>query len=79
MNQVKKKMNQVKKKMNKVKGYRVMLGMTQKQLGDILGCTAQAISSKEKGKTQFNDKEKIVFLNLVKEIHPNITIDDLFF
>lgn len=63
----------------KVKGYRVMLGLTQEQLGERLGCSIQSVSSKEKGKTPFNDKEKIVILNLVKTIQPNITIDELFF
>lgn len=65
--------------MNKVKGYRVMLGLTQKELGEKLGCSYQSISSKEKGETQFNDKEKIIFKNLVKQLFPNITIDDIFF
>lgn len=64
---------------SKVRGYRVMLGLTQKQLSEKLGCSNQSVSSKEKGKTPFNDKEKTIILNLVKEIHPTATIDELFF
>lgn len=64
---------------NKVKGYRVMLGLTQKQLSEKLGCTTQSVSSKENGKTPFNDREKIVILKLVKTIKPTATIDELFF
>lgn len=64
---------------NKVRGYRVMLGLTQKQLSDKLGCSNQSISSKENGKTPFNDKEKAIILSLVKKVNPTATIDDLFF
>lgn len=66
-------------KINKVKGYRNMLNLTQKQLGDKLGCSLQSVSAKEKGKTPFNDKEKIIILNLVKSVQPDVTIDELFF
>lgn len=64
---------------NKVRGYRVMLGLTQGDLGKVLGCTAQSISSKEKGRTSFKDSEKIVILELFKKIDKNLTIDGIFF
>ncbi|MHB9781426.1 helix-turn-helix transcriptional regulator [Streptococcus sp. 10F2] len=65
--------------MSKLRGYRVMLGYTQEDLGKILGITKQAYSSKETGKTQFNDREKLKIRDMVRTIEPNITIDELFF
>ena len=64
---------------NKVKGYRVMLGLTQRDLGNVLGCTPQAISSKEKGKTSFKDSEKVILLELFREIDRELTIEGIFF
>lgn len=64
---------------NKVRGYRVMLGLTQEDLGKILECTAQAISSKENGKTNFKDAEKEILLTLFKKIDKSLTIDEIFF
>lgn len=64
---------------NRVKGYRVMLGMTQKKLGQLLGCTAQSISSKERGRTSFKDNEKLKLLELFKSIDNTLTIDEIFF
>ncbi|NYS33560.1 helix-turn-helix domain-containing protein [Streptococcus danieliae] len=65
--------------MSKLKGYRVMLGHTQADIASVLGITKQAYSNKETGKTQFNDREKVKIRDMVREIEPNITIDDLFF
>lgn len=65
--------------LNKVRGYRVMLGLTQEQLGELLGCSVQSISSKEKGRTPFNDKEKVIILEVVRRINPDETIGSLFF
>lgn len=64
---------------NKVRGYRNMLGMTQKDLGDQLGVSAQAISQKEKGINSFTDKEKVILLSLFREVDEHLTIDSLFF
>lgn len=64
---------------NIVKGYRSMLGLTQIDLAKILGVTPQSISNKERGRTSFTDKEKIKIRELVKEVKPDITIDELFF
>lgn len=64
---------------NRVKGYRCMLGLTQKDLAKLLDLSSQSISNKERGFTSFNDEEKILFRELVKEIIPDITIDEIFY
>jgi len=64
---------------NKVRGYRNMLGITQKELADKLGLTAQSISAKERGITNFTDKEKMELLKLFKTVDPDLSIDKLFF
>ncbi|MCK1165199.1 helix-turn-helix domain-containing protein [Streptococcus uberis] len=65
--------------MSKLKGYRVMLGLTQEQLGNKLGITKQSYNNKETGKTAFTDKERLAIKSLVMEIKPDITIDELFY
>lgn len=42
-------------KPNKVRGYRNMLGMTQKQMGKALGISKQSYMNKEKGYVTFKD------------------------
>lgn len=65
--------------MNKVAGYRKMLGFTQKGMAKKFGISTQAYWKKEKGDTQFNDKEKLLFKELLKPLFPEITIDEIFF
>lgn len=62
-----------------ISGYRKMLGFTQAEMADIYGISRQSYQLKESGKISFRDDEKIVFKNLLQEIIPNITIDDIFF
>lgn len=64
---------------DKIAGYRRMLGYTQTSMAKEFGISKQAYYMKENGKTQFNDEEKIKFKNMLKQIFPNITIDDIFF
>lgn len=64
---------------NKVKGYRTMLGVTQKELAKKLNITIQSISNKERGVTSFTDKEKIIIKTMLEPHFPNITIDEIFF
>lgn len=66
-------------KVNKVKGYRTMLGMTQTEMAEELGITPQAYYRKEKGLNEFKDSEKIKFRQMIKEIFPDITIEQIFF
>ncbi|MGL5550188.1 MAG: helix-turn-helix transcriptional regulator [Culicoidibacterales bacterium] len=62
-----------------VKSYRSLMGMTQLQMAQELGCSLQSYNQKELGKNNFTDKEKLVFRELVKTRKPDITIDDIFF
>ncbi|HEM6284971.1 TPA: transcriptional regulator [Streptococcus suis] len=65
--------------MSKLKGYRVMLGMTQKNMADKLEISLQSYNNKETGKTSFTDRERLIIREQVKEIKPDITIDELFY
>jgi len=65
--------------MNLIPGYRIMLGKTQKEMAVFFNISVQAYRMKEKGKTPFSDEEKILFKNLLQEIFPKITIDEIFF
>ena len=65
--------------MSKLKGYRVMLGLTQKNMADKLDISLQSYNNKETGKTPFNDKEKKTIKTIVAEVKPDITIDELFY
>ena len=62
-----------------IKGYRILTGYTQQDLANMFGVTKQSISQKERGISRFSDKEMIVIRNLVKEVIPNVTIDDIFY
>ncbi|MFW3653469.1 helix-turn-helix transcriptional regulator [Vagococcus fluvialis] len=64
---------------SKVAGYRKMLNCTQEEMGEKLGISKQSYYLKEKGKSSFSDKEKLIFKNLLKNIFPDITIDTIFF
>lgn len=64
---------------NKVKGYRTMLGITQKELARKLNISIQSVSNKERGITSFTDKEKIVIKTMLEPHFSNITIDEIFF
>jgi len=67
------------KKLNKVAGYRAMLELTQEELGRKLGMSKQQYSYKERGLSNFNDKEKQKFKEILTPFFPGITIDDIFF
>ncbi|MCC9878892.1 helix-turn-helix domain-containing protein, partial [Streptococcus agalactiae] len=61
--------------MDKLRGYRVMLGLTQKDMSDKLNISLQSYNNKETGKSAFNDKERLAIKSMVSEIKPDITID----
>lgn len=63
----------------KIANYRKALGFTQKEMATKFGISRQAYYRKEKGYVSFNDKEKLTLKNMIKEILPEITIDELFF
>ena len=64
--------------MNRVKGYRMLLGWSQKDLANFLGISRQTVSNKETGKVPFNDKEKKKLLTKFKEVNPNVTMEIFF-
>ncbi len=63
----------------KVKGYRNMLNLSQKEVGDMLGLSKQSFSLKERGKIKFTIDEMKTLKNLFSSINPHITIEDIFF
>ena len=65
--------------MNKIAGYRKMLGMTQQDMAKRMQISRQTYSLKENGKISFSDDEKIILKELLIQIFPNITIDEIFF
>lgn len=67
------------KDINKIKGYRNMLGLSQRDMAEKFGISLQAYNSKENGKTAFNDSEKYIIKNMLIPYFPNITIDEIFF
>lgn len=67
------------KKLNKVAGYRAMLGFSQREMAELFGISKQAYSAKERGLTNFNKSEMIIFKNLLIEYIPEISIDEIFF
>ena len=64
---------------NKIKGYRYMLGLTQKEMGSRLGISKETYIKREKGETNFRDSEKVIFKNLLLPLFPDITIEKIFF
>ncbi len=65
--------------MSKLKGYRVMLGLTQQNMADKLNISLQSYNNKETGKTAFTDDERVAIRDMVRDIKPDITIDELFY
>lgn len=47
-------------KPNKIKGYRYMLGLTQKEMGLKLGISKETYIKRERGETKFKDNEKLL-------------------
>ena len=65
--------------MNRVKGYRNMVGMTQKEMSKNLGISEGTYRQKEKGKSSFKDLEIKLFTDTVKKFYPDIKEKDIFF
>lgn len=65
--------------LNRIAGYRVCLGMTQRDIAEYMNISPQSYSNKENGLRQFNDKEKIKLKELFQKIDANLTIDQIFF
>ena len=64
---------------NKIRGYRTMLGLTQKEMAERLNISAQSYFNKENGNVAFKDTEKIQIKEMLLPLFPNITLEDIFF
>lgn len=64
---------------NKVKGYRNMLGLSQKDMADKLSISINAYRNKENGKVEFRDNEKIIIKEMILPIFPQVTLEEIFF
>ena len=64
---------------NKVKGYRIMLGLTQRDVSMKLNISMGSYINKENGRTAFKDNEKLEFKKLLEPHFPNITLEEIFF
>lgn len=65
--------------MQEISNYRKALGYTQNDMAKKFGISLQAYYRKEKGYTPFTDKEKVLFINIIKPMFPNTTIESIFF
>lgn len=54
-------------------------GLTQKDVAKVFNVSRQALSNKERGLTPFTDSEKVIFVELIKPMFPNETVESIFF
>ena len=59
-------------------GYRTMLGLNQKQLGNYIGMSASNYCKKETGKAEFRADEMIKIMKLINAKYPTITMEYIF-
>lgn len=67
------------KSKDKVKGYRIMLGLTQKEVASKLNISISSYINKETGRTAFKDNEKLLFKEMLTPYFSNITLEEIFF
>ena len=65
--------------MNLIVSYRKMTGKNQTYFANILGISLNSYANKEKGRTQFTQKEMELFYREVKKYIKNISVEDIFF
>lgn len=65
--------------MRTIAGYRTMVAKSQKEMAQKLGLSLNGYRQKEKGETEFKPSEMQKFTLLVKEVLPEITLQDIFF
>lgn len=63
--------------MNKVKGYRNMIGYTQKQMAEALNMPLRSYMDKENGITEFTIEKYVAIRDLFNSKGLKLTIDDL--
>ena len=64
--------------MNLIVSYRKMTGKNQTHFANILGISLNTYANKEKGKTQFTQKEMELFHTEMKKYIKDISIEDIF-
>ncbi len=64
---------------NVISGYRMISGLTQREMAKILDIEEVTYRLKEKGKSEFKRSEMIAFTKEVKKMLPKITVQDIFF
>ena len=65
--------------MNLIVSYRKMTGKNQTYFANVLGNSLNSYANKEKGRTQFTQKEMELFYREVKKYIKNISVEDIFF
>lgn len=64
---------------NKLKGYRVMAGLTQKDMAEALGISPSAYNQKENGTININIDESKKLYEFIRNKLPNVNFEDIFF
>lgn len=65
--------------MNLIVSYRKMTGKNQTYFANVLGISLNSYANKEKGRTQFTQKEMELFYREIKKYIKNISVEDIFF
>lgn len=65
--------------MNLIVSYRKMTGKNQTYFANVLGISLNSYANKEKGRTQFTQKEMELFHREIKKYIKNISVEDIFF
>lgn len=64
--------------LNKVKGFRTMAGFTQEEMAKALNISTTAYIMKESGKREFTESEMRAFVEKMKTLNPDATLDLIF-
>lgn len=65
-------------RVNKVQMYRKAIKQTQKNFADFLNLSLDGYSKKERGISQFNEREIKELLGLFKSYDNTLTVEDIF-
>lgn len=60
-------------------GYRTMLNLNQKQIGERIGMSKSAYCLRETGQREFRASEMFNIMEIINEKFPLITMEDIFF
>lgn len=63
----------------KIKGYRNMIGKSQRDFARVLGVSEGTYRLKEQGKVEFKKSEMEKIINTLREAGISKTVDDIFF